>query len=62
MKNNNLKNENQSEIHDVICSYNCKCDGCGKMYYESNIKMQFGEFNICDNCKNNPKIEFEQTM
>ena len=44
---------------DVMCSCDCKCDGCGKIYYEPNIKMKFGEFNVCDDCKNNPKIQFQ---
>ncbi len=50
-----------SELYDTCFekNCNCKCDGCGKMYYESDIKMMFGEFNVCDDCKNNPKVEFE---
>ena len=62
MENDNLKQEEQCAIHDVMCSCNCKCDGCGKMYYEPNIKFEFGEFNICDDCKNNPNIQFEQAL
>jgi hypothetical protein len=30
----------------------------GKMYYEHDIKIEFGEFNLCDDCRNNPNIEF----
>jgi hypothetical protein len=54
-----LKKQNQCFTRNVICDCNCKCDGCGKMYYESNIKIDFGQFNVCDNCKQNPKIQFE---
>lgn len=39
--------------------YNCKCDGCSIMYDEQNISYVFGEFNLCDDCKNNDKLIFQ---
>ena len=35
---------NEGNIHEMVVE---------------NIKFEFGEFNICDDCKNNPNIQFE---
>lgn len=63
----------REEVRDLECSKqviqymknwlydskNTECDGCGIEYYEPNPKYEFGEYNVCDKCKNNPNIIFE---
>jgi hypothetical protein len=39
-------------ISDVMCS----CDACGEIYDEPNPVENFGEFNICDKCKDKKNV------
>jgi len=49
----NLDNGNEKlHISDVMCS----CDVCGEFYDEPNPVEIFGEFNICDKCKNRTDV------
>ncbi len=40
-------------------SHMTKCHGCGKYYKEPNPTQVFGEFNLCEECENNPNLIME---
>ena len=52
-KNTELNNTDKKlHISDVMCS----CDVCGEIYDEPNPVENFGEFNICDKCKDKKNV------
>lgn len=57
MQKNNKKDTEQCTLHCVMC----RCDGCGKEFEYKKVKERyeivlnlpmFGEYAVCDECKN----------